>query len=101
MSQGLRQAGLDTTTLELLDPNPYPKGVKELEPLRLALQTLYATSEGILQRYGFTKDDVTSIQLSATPAPWNKDGSILHTRAVITATNGRTFDSGWLGEGAA
>jgi hypothetical protein len=101
MAQALREAGLETTTLDLLDSSPYPNGVKEMKPLRLALQTLHKTSEDILKRYGFTKDDVTSIKLSATPAPWDKEGYLLHARAVVTAATGRTFDSGWLGEGVA
>lgn len=101
MAQALRDAGLSTTTLELLDANPYPKGVKELSPLRLALQTLRATAEGIIERNGFGKEDIRSVQLSATPAPWDEKGYVLHTRAVLVAANGSTFDSGWLGEGAA
>lgn len=66
MAQALRDAGLDTTTLELLEPSPYPQGVKELRPLRLALQTLHATVEGILERNGLTRSDGTSIKLCAT-----------------------------------
>lgn len=65
-AQALRDAGLDTTTLELLEPSPYPQGVKELRPLRLALQTLHATVEGILERNGLTRSDGTSIKLCAT-----------------------------------
>lgn len=101
MANALREAGLSTTTLELLDASPYPQGVGELRPLRLALQTLQATVEGILQKNGIAKEDVRSIQLSATPAPWDEKGYLLFTRAVVVAANGRMFDSGWLGEGAA
>lgn len=101
MAQALRGAGLETTTLELLESSPYPNGAVELKPLRLALRTLHATAETILHGYGFTNSDVTSIQLSATPAPWDREGYLLHIRAVILAANGQAFDSGWLGEGVA
>jgi len=96
MAQVLRAAGLNTTTLELLDSNAYPFGASEVAPLRLALQALRSTAETILRKYGFALSDVTSIQLHATPAPWDETGYGLHTRAVITAPDGRTFDSGWL-----
>jgi hypothetical protein len=97
MSQALCQAGLITTTVELLELNPYPKGAAELQPLRLALQSLHEKAEVILTKYGFAVSDVKSIHLSATSPPWNKDGYILHTRAIVTAANGKSFDSGWLG----
>jgi hypothetical protein len=96
MAQVLRTAGLNTTILELLDPNPYPPGVLEVGTLRLALRAFRSTVETILTKSGFALTDVTSIQLHATPAPWDESGYSLHTRAVITATDGRTFDSGWL-----
>ena len=101
LAQALRASGLETTNVELLDPNPYPQGVAELKPLGLALQALHSTAEEILQKYGFEKSDVTSIELFATPAPWDSKGYLIHTRAVILAANGRSFDSGWLGEGVA
>lgn len=96
MAQALRSVGLDTTVLELLDPAPYPPGASEVEPLRLALLSLRATAEGILEKKGFAVSGVTSIQFYATPAPWDALGYSLHTRVEITATGGRTFDSGWL-----
>ena len=101
LAKALRSAGLSTTTLDLLDLDPFPNGVDDLEPLRLALQTLRKTAEDILERNGFATEDVTSIELSATPAPWDKEGFLLHTRAVITAKDGQHFDSGWLGDGVA
>jgi hypothetical protein len=97
MSQALRERGLSTTTIELLERSPYPSGAAELQPLRLALQSLHKTAESILIKYGFATSDVTSIQLSVTSPPWNKDGTILHTRTIVTAANGKSFDSGWLG----
>jgi hypothetical protein len=96
MALALRGAGLETTVVELLEPSPYPPSVLELKPLLLALRNLSSTAEAILGKYGFSVRDVTSIKLYATPAPWDVSGYSLHTRAVITATNGRLFDSGWM-----
>jgi len=96
MAQALRTAGLDSAMVNLLDVSPYPHGAADLKPLRLALQALSATAEKILEGYGFAKTDVASVQLFATPAPWDKEGYLLHTRTVITVPDGRSFDSGWL-----
>jgi hypothetical protein len=96
LAQALRDAGLNTTQIELLDINPYPPGAPELEPLRLALGRLHSTVEGIFRKSGFDLSDVRSVQLQATPAPSDPLGYLLHTRVLITADNGKTFDSGWL-----
>ncbi len=96
LAQALRAAGEETTAIELLVQNPYPPKIAEVQPLRLSLVSLKATVQGMLKKHGFNQDDVISIVLYATPAPWNRDGSVLHTRAVITAKNGRVYDSGWL-----
>jgi hypothetical protein len=92
----LRAAGADTTTIELLDLNPYPPRIPELEPLRMALTVLHLKVEELLLKHGFTKADVTSVELHASPAPWDKSGQLLHTRAVVVGSNGRVYDSGWL-----
>lgn len=92
----LRSTGAETTKIELLSSEPYPKNAIELKPLRLALSSLKSTVEAMLQKHGFSQSHVTSIVLHATPAPWDKEGYTLHTRSVITAKNGRIYDSGWL-----
>ena len=96
LAQALRSAGNDTAHIELLAENPYPSQATELKPLRLALVALRETVESLLQKHGFQVDTVTSIVLHATPASWDKQGYSLHTRAVIIASNGRVYDSGWL-----
>ncbi len=98
LAQALRAAGEDTTAIELLVQNPYPPKIAEVQPLRLSLASLKVTVQGMLQKHGFNQDNILSIVLHATPPPWDRDGSsyVLHTRAVITAKNGRVYDSGWL-----
>jgi hypothetical protein len=63
----------------------------------MVLATLKDTALGILAKYGFEPSDVSSIRLHATLAPWDETGYTLHTRTVITAADGKQFDSGWLG----
>lgn len=96
LAVALRAVGETTTGIELLAPEPYPKNAKEMQPLRLALRTLKVTIKAMLQRHGFSLEDVTSVKLQATPAPWDTVGYLLHTRGIIVGKNGRTYDSGWL-----
>jgi hypothetical protein len=97
LPQALRAAGEETAAIELLVQEPYPPKIAELQPLRLALASLKQTAEGILQKHGFSQTDVLSIELHAARAPLDGTDYVLHTRAVITAKNGRVYDSGWLG----
>ena len=96
LAQGLRAAGVETTEIDVLAPAPYPPKVAELQPLRLALASLQTTAKALPAKHGFSASDVSSMILYATPAPWDKDGYSLHTRAVLISSTGRTYDSGWL-----
>jgi hypothetical protein len=96
LAQALRADGEETTAIELLGQNPYPPKIAEVQPLRLALTSLKGTVQGMLKKHGFNQNDILSIVLHATPSPWDRGGYVLHTRAVITAKNGRVYDSGWL-----
>ena len=96
LAQALRAAAVETTEIDLLAPAPYPPKAAELQPLRLALASLQSTANALLAKHGFSASDVSSMILYATPAPWDKDGYSLHTRAVLISSAGRTYDSGWL-----
>jgi hypothetical protein len=96
LARTLRAAREETTAIELLQENPYPPKIAEVQPLRLALASLKATVQNMLQKHGFDQQDVLSIVLHATPGPQGSDDYVLHTRVVITAKNGRVYDSGWL-----
>src|SRR5947209_8040259 len=85
LAQALRAVGEETTAIELLADSPYPPNAVELQPLRLALASLKETVQRLLKVHGFSQDDVRSIVLHATPAPWDKTGYWLRTRTVITA----------------
>lgn len=96
LAVAMRAVGETTAEIDLLAPEPYPKNAKEMQPHRLALRTLKATVETMLHRHGFSLEDVASVVLQATSAPWDTEGYLLHTRGVIVGKNGRTYDSGWL-----
>jgi hypothetical protein len=63
LAKALREASLKTTAVELLDEEPYPTGISDNRPLRLALGDLKQTALGILKKYGFERSDVLSIKL--------------------------------------
>lgn len=94
LAQALRAAREETTAIELLAEHPYPPNVADLQPLRFALAALKAKVQSMLQKHGFNQNDVLSIVLHATTYAQARD--VLHMRAVITAKNGRVYDSGWL-----
>jgi hypothetical protein len=47
-------------------------------------------------KYGFEITDIISIRLYVAPDSVDKSDYLLHTRTVILASNGLSFDSGWL-----
>ena len=96
LAQALREVGSDTTEIELWVPEPYPNNAAKLQPLRLALMSLKTTAIAVFSKHGFNLDDIVSVVLHATPAPWDADGYVLHTRVVIKAMNDKAYDSGWL-----
>jgi hypothetical protein len=92
----IRKAGLETTTIEILHPSPYPTGVTEHGPLRLALRALHETTVSLLGKQGFAPADITSITLQATPAPSDESGYMLMTQTTIVTVTGQTYVSKWL-----
>lgn len=96
LAQALRAAGLTTTTVDVLSEEGWSPGFKTSEPLDVAIIGLKSFIGDLLNKHGFSREDITGITLSVTPAPWDASGYILNARAVITARNARTFDSGWL-----
>jgi len=96
MARAVRASGCDTTSVELLAESPHPMKIELETTLGRALGSLRETAASILGKYGFRREDVTSIRLHATPAPWDTEGYSLHTRTVITDAQGRAYDSGWL-----
>ena len=95
MAQRLRQPGWSF----LKRTSPYPAGVPEERPLRLALQALHWWAVAPLTDQGFELSDLKSVRRHVALVPWSRrhDDPWVHTRAVITAMNDRTYDSGWLG----
>ena len=96
LAKALRSVGVATTELDLLSPSPYPPVAGESKPLRLALAELHKFVVTLLARNGFGLGEVSAVVLFATPAPWDMEGYLLHTRATVTSSKGRIYDSGWL-----
>ena len=96
LAQALRQVGAESTEISLLARQPYPNNAASCQSLQLAMAAMHEFVVSLLAKHGFTTSDVESVVLRATPAPWDPYGYSLHTRAVITSVNGRTYDSGWL-----
>lgn len=96
LALALRAAGLQTTQMSLLDTGPYPDVLTEYPALRLALAALHGTALRILQTHDLQASYLSAMVFHATPAPWDEQGYGLHARIVITARNGKVFDSGWL-----
>jgi len=97
LALALREVHLETTDVDLTAANPYPRLIKEVESLRIAMVSLRSTAFRILGKHGLSETDVTSMVLHATPAPWDHQGYVLYTRVTITSQSGRKFDSHWLG----
>lgn len=96
LAKALRSVGIETTEIDLLSPFPYPPFANESEPLRLALAELHKFAVALLAKHGFGLEEVSAVVLFATPAPWDGEGYLVHTRAVVTSRKGRSYDSGWL-----
>ena len=96
LAEALRKVGETTTKINLLERKPYPGNAAKNRGLKNALAALHRECEAILATHGFSTDDVSAIDLYATPAPWDADGYLLHTRVVIRSDTGREYDSGWL-----
>lgn len=96
LAAALRECGQETTRFSLLADSPYPENAADNINLRRALKALHYKSISILETHGFSIDDVSNIELRATPVPWDKQGYTLHTRVVITVDARCEYDSGWI-----
>lgn len=70
---------------------PYPAGLPERQPLRLALGALRTTLLAILAKHGFDVGDLESARLEFTFPPGYGDGSLYQVRAVLRS-GGRSFE---------
>jgi hypothetical protein len=92
LCRACQEAGVRTTSLSLLEDDPYPATLRQHEPLALAFVGVRLRFLQILASYGYSSADVASIQLSFTfPVTW-EDGSIYAVVAAITTPSGRVFE---------
>jgi hypothetical protein len=79
--------------LELTKAQPYPVGLPDVLPLRLALVTLQEKFWGILERHGFDRTVVESVQLEFSFSPSRADDYSCTVSATITGSNGKTYQA--------
>lgn len=96
LAVALRAVGMESTEIDLLSPFPYPPIASESKPLRLALAGLHDFLVTLLQKYGFSTEEVSRVILHVSPVVSDKQGYLVHTRTVITSSEGRIYDSGWI-----
>jgi hypothetical protein len=91
LSDACRDAGVLTTSVELVDTRPYPPGLQHKQPLALALVSMRQTLAVILEKHGFDFADLTSARLDFTFPTGYGDGSLYSVRSTLVY-RGRTFE---------
>lgn len=92
-AEACREASVNGATFELLDETPYPRALPAKEPLRLALRSLQAKFWEILERNGFPRESVSSVQLYVQISYSGGDGYTCSVRASITSPSGKRHES--------
>jgi len=87
MAQACRVAGVSEASVELLAEQPYPDGLPDSEPLRLALGSLRQRFLALLAKYELSASDVLSARL--TFAFRSHDDYDCSVRSTIRSRKGR------------
>ncbi|OHU85381.1 MULTISPECIES: hypothetical protein [Pseudoalteromonas] len=82
LGQACEEAGLDSIEIYLSDAEPCPKRFLNIEPLRLALNTLKETLYGLVTAEGFEPKDIESAKMVFE----FKHGQLGHYCSVCTAS---------------
>jgi hypothetical protein len=87
--EACRMGGTLEAHLDLLEPEPYPRDLPRLEPLRLAAAALQEWFRDLLARLGFDQSVVQSVSLHFhfRDNPYESPA----VSATITAHTGRTY----------
>lgn len=91
LGDACRDAGILTAEVDLLADEPYPAGLAERQPLRLALGALRAKLVAMLKQRGFDLSDLESAGLEFTFPDGYGDGSLYRVRSILVS-RGRTFE---------
>lgn len=86
-----RDAGVLTTSVDLVNERPYPPGLPHKQALALALSSMRQTLAAILQKNGFDFAEITSASLEFTFPIGYGDGSLYSVRSTLVY-RGRVFE---------
>jgi hypothetical protein len=89
--EACRDAGVLTTSVDLVNGRPYPAGLPREQALALALSSMRETLAAILQKHGFDFAEVTSANLEFTFPIGYGDGSLYSVRSTLIY-RGRNFE---------
>ena len=91
LGEACREAATLSSTIDLTEPQPYPKDLPTRAPLRLALGALRRTLAALLERHGFSLGDLTEAQLEFRFPEGFGDGSLYSVRSRLVC-RGRAFE---------
>ena len=91
LGEACRDAGVLVTSVDLVEAEPYPRGLHHKQPLALAFVAMRQTLAAMLQKHGFDFNDLTSARLEFTFPTGYGDGSIYSVRSTLVY-RGRTFE---------
>ena len=91
LGEACRDAGVLVTSVDLVDGQPYPRGLQYKEPLALALVSMRQMLAAILEKHGFDFTELTTAQLEFTFPTGYGDGSLYSVRSTLVY-RGRTFE---------
>ena len=87
-----RAAGLPVLTLDLMRSSPLPQDIRAEEPFVLATQTLHRTFVSLLQKLGFTLEDISSATLTFYAPRSGDDDYTLACRSELVTADGKRFE---------
>lgn len=84
-------AGVRTARIDLLASDPYPSGLPEIQPLRLALGALQEKFSDVLRANGFAASDVAEAGLAIQFPLAGADGYTCQSASRLVSARGRVY----------
>jgi hypothetical protein len=92
IAQTCRDAGLPSLTLDLMRPSPLPSDIRAKKPCILATQALHRSFVSILQKMGFSLDDISSATLTFSAPRHARDDYTLPCRSELVTADGKRYE---------
>jgi hypothetical protein len=93
LHQACQAVGVREASVDLVVADPYPPGLPQVEPLRLALSALRDRFFGILAANGYGPTDIQSATLRFQFPLIGGDGYSCQATAVIESSSGRRYSA--------